>query len=173
LAIDSSTLWKYNQTSDLTTTDWTAPGYDDGAWPSGPGLLAVENCGCLPEPIRTTLSLGRSTYYFRTHFTFPGHPQGVNLHLRQVLDDGCIIYLNGVEVSRTRMPAGTPTYGTIADSNVADGVYEGPFSIPASSLLQGDNVLAVKCISPAPAVPISRLDFRLKRRSPQSRASLC
>jgi hypothetical protein len=89
------------------------------------------------------LTLGRTTYYFRTHFSFPGNPQGATLNLRQVIDDGCVIYLNGIEISRTRI-SDPITYDTVASSTVGDGAYEGPFVIPASSLVQGDNVLAVE-----------------------------
>ncbi len=143
VAIDGATPWKYNQTDDLTGVNWMAPGYNDTAWPSGAPLLARETCACLPDPIRTTLTLGRTTYYFRKHFTFPGNPQGATLRLRPVIDDGCIVYLNGAEVFRSRL-SGAGTYGTFADPSVSDAVAEGPFTIPASELVRGDNLLAVE-----------------------------
>jgi len=144
VAIDATTPWRYNQTDNLTGVNWMAAGFNDSSWPSGPALLAVEDCNCLPEPIRTPLALGRTTYYFRTHFNFPGNPQGATLRLRQVIDDGCIVYLNGVELSRTRQPAGTNDYDTLANPSVANGVYEGPIPVGSASLVQGDNVLAVE-----------------------------
>jgi hypothetical protein len=143
IALDPATSWKYNQTANLDGVNWTAPGFDDSAWPSGPALLARETAA-LPEPIRTTLNIGRSAYYFRKRFTFPSTPQGASLRLRHVIDDGCVIYLNGAEVLRTAMPGGAVNYGTISTRTVGDAVYEGPFTIPASSLVQGENVLAVE-----------------------------
>ena len=144
LAIDAATQWRYNQSEDLTGGNWMAATFDDSAWPSGPALLSVEDCNCLPEPIRTPLTLGRTTYYFRTHFNFSGNPQGATLRLRQVVDDGCVVYLNGVEVSRTRLALGSPSYDTLANTNVSNGTYEGPVTISLANLIQGDNVLAVE-----------------------------
>jgi hypothetical protein len=93
------------QTDDLTGVNWMAPTYNDSGWPSGAPLLARETCNCLPEPIRTTLTLGRTTYYFRKHFTFEGNPQGAVLRLWPVIDDGCVVYLNGTEIFRSRLSA--------------------------------------------------------------------
>jgi hypothetical protein len=143
VAIDGATQWKYNQTANLTGVNWTATDYNDTAWPSGAALLAVESAS-LPEPIRTSLTLGRTTYYFRTRFNFPANPQGATLRLRHVVDDGCIVYLNGTNVLQTGMSAGAVNYGTFANRNVSDAIYEGPLVIPTTSLIQGDNVLAVE-----------------------------
>ncbi|MDB6032452.1 MAG: CotH protein [Verrucomicrobiales bacterium] len=139
-----SATWRYDQSGTDLGTVWTAPGFNDSAWPSGPGLLAVEDCNCLPEPIRTTLTLGRTTYYFRTAFNYAGDPSSASLQLSHVIDDGAVVYLNGVEIWRIGLAAGPVTYGTFASRLVTDGVYEGPFTVPATSLVQGTNVLAVE-----------------------------
>src|SRR5206468_8573960 len=97
--------WKYNQTADLTSVNWIAPQYDDSAWPSGPALLYNETAS-LPAPKNTPLTLGRLTYYFRTHFNLNGSPAGASLKINTVLDDGAILYLNGQEIFRLGMPAG-------------------------------------------------------------------
>lgn len=143
VGIDAATKWKYNQSADLTGVNWTAWAYDDAAWPSGGALLAVETAA-LPDLIRTPLSLGRTTYYFRTKFNFPSAPRGAELRLRHVIDDGCIVYLNGTEVLRTGMPSGAVSYATLATRTVGDAVYEGPFTISTANLVPGENVLAVE-----------------------------
>jgi len=143
LAIGDATRWKYNQTADLSGVNWKVPDYDDSAWPSGAALLALETAA-LPETIRTPLALGRTTYYFRTRFNFPGSPQGAELRLRHVVDDGCIVYLNGREVLRNGMPADRISYSTLANRNVGNAVYEGPYTIPTAQLVAGENVLAVE-----------------------------
>lgn len=144
VAIDASTRWKYDQSgADLSAAGWADPAFNDSAWPSGPGILAKEEA-TLPEPIRTPLTLGKLTYYFRTHFDFPGDPRGAKLRLRLVIDDGCVVYLNGKEVYRLRLPEGPVTYSTLASANVSDAVAEGPFEIAAANLNRGDNVLAVE-----------------------------
>src|SRR6185436_15229163 len=60
------------------------------------------------------------------------------------IDDGVVVYLNGVEVWRAGMPSGPVTFDTVASRTVADAVYEGPFSIPTAALLNGQNVIAAE-----------------------------
>ncbi len=139
-----SATWRYDQSGTDFGTTWLQPGFNDSGWASGPGLLALETCGCLPEPIRTTLTLGRTNYYFRTTFNYAGDPTTASLQVRHVIDDGAVVYLNGVEVWRIGMPAGPITYTTFASRGIGDAAYEGPFTIPASSLVAGTNVLAVE-----------------------------
>ena len=55
-----------------------------------------------------------------------------------------VVYLNGVEISRTRMPAGPITNTTFASATVNDAVYEGPTTSPASALVTGTNLLAAE-----------------------------
>lgn len=41
--LNYSSAWRYNQTENLDGSAWYDPGFDDSAWPAGPGLLAAEN----------------------------------------------------------------------------------------------------------------------------------
>ena len=82
----------------------------------------------LPGAKNTALTLGQTTYYFRTRFTLPAVPNGVGLVLNTILDDGAVVYLNGVEVFRQNIDA------TVAvDFNTfANGSWTTPWS-PAPS----------------------------------------
>jgi hypothetical protein len=85
------------------------------------------------------------TYYLRTHFNLPTGVGGVSrLRVRTVVDDALVLYLNGAEALRLRVPIGTSflSYGGGAPAGDAD--YEGPFDLPVSALAEGDNVLAVE-----------------------------
>ncbi len=135
--------WRYDDSGSDLGTSWRATSYNDASWPSGAGLLAMEDCNCLPTPINTVLNLGPTTYYFRTHFNV-ANPDFANLQIRTVLDDGAIFYLNGQEFFRLGMPNGTVTSSTLAGRTVVDASYEGPFTVPLTGLAQGDNVLAVE-----------------------------
>ncbi|MEX2187275.1 MAG: Ig-like domain-containing protein, partial [Pirellulales bacterium] len=142
--------WKYDQSGTDLGTAWRATGFNDTAWPSGAGLLYVEN-DPLPEPKSTQLTLtgDNSTYYFRRHFNLAGNPDDVDeLRITTVLDDGAVLYLNGTEILRIRMGAASPAYGDFANGTINNASYEGPFVIPrsafASALVAGDNVLAVE-----------------------------
>ncbi|NLF32423.1 MAG: lamin tail domain-containing protein [Planctomycetes bacterium] len=130
--------------ADLAGTAWTDPAYDDAGWPTGRGLLYVEG-STLPAPKNTPLTIGRMTYYFRTHFTLTGDPaQVASLDLSTIVDDGAVVYLNGVEVYRYNMPDGPIDYLTTSESTVNNAGVLGPLAIPAGALEAGDNVLAVE-----------------------------
>lgn len=140
--IAMTNVWKYWQGGDQGTA-WRGTGFSDASWSSGPALLYVETSS-LPAPKNTALTLGKTTYYFRTHFAFPSNTAGARLALQTVIDDGAIFWLNGQELHRLGMAAGTATYATDANRNVDNALLEGPFDLPAGALVQGDNVLAVE-----------------------------
>lgn len=134
--------WKYDQSGTDLGTAWIATNYNDTAWPSGGGLLFVETAA-LPAPKTTPLQLGKTTYYFRSHFNYIGDASKIALNLSTVVDDGLIIYLNGHEIYRVAM-TDPVNYATFATRVVGDAVYEGPYALPSTWLQQGDNVVAVE-----------------------------
>lgn len=135
--------WKYNQTANLDGTGWFLSDYNDSAWPSDPALLAVESSALPPPGQRTTLTIGRTTYYFRTRFVVDTNLDGFNLNLRVVLDDGALVYLNGTRLLTNGLDIGTPSYATFASRTVGNATTEF-FTVPASALVQGTNVLAAE-----------------------------
>ena len=161
LLFDFTNVWSFS-TSDLDGVNWTAPGYDDSAWPGlGPGLLWVDTRGFanpnIPLPMLTQMpgnpatAHPYSTYYFRTHFTFTNSQPGVGLVVADYLDDGAVFYLNGTEIGRLRMPAWPApiSYANLASGFPCGGDATCPdnWSLSASALtnlLAGDNVLAVE-----------------------------
>lgn len=138
-----TSLWRYSQTGAMPTGGWTNSAYNDAAWPQGRGLFHVEDAP-LPAPKNTPLTIGRTTYYFRSQFSFTGSPEEARLVLRPIVDDGVVIYLNGREIFRLGMPAGPITYSTFANRTVPDAVIEGPFTIPVTNLVSGVNTLAAE-----------------------------
>lgn len=140
LAITDS--WKYWQNGD-PGAGWQGTNFNDAAWPAGPGLLYRED-SALPAPKNTALTLGKLTYYFRTKFTVNTNTAGARLELHPILDDGAIFWLNGRELTRIGMAAGTAAYTTLASRNVDNAVFEGPFELPADLLQSGENLLAVE-----------------------------
>ena len=146
LAIDH--VWSYEQTNTDLPDPWSNTVYaGETTWPTGPGLLYVEGTSLDPYPKNTPLTLGPTTFYFRTHFSFDGVPGEVTeLRLGTVLDDGAVIYLNGQELERVGINDGyQPAHSDIADRSIGNAYYEA-FTIPAGefNLVQGDNVLAVE-----------------------------
>ena len=152
-----SNVWKYNQSNVNLGTAWKEIAYDDSGWSSGQGILAVENCGCLPDTIRTPLLLtfpGNAsptpTYYFRTQVVLTSSPSLMSYAVTNVIDDGAVFYVNGVEVYRFGMPAGPITHTTLAAQTLGDAVAVGT-TFPSAPWIQGTNILAVEVHQSAPA----------------------
>jgi hypothetical protein len=149
-------VWRFNQTNNLDGLNWTATNYNDSAWPSGPGLLAFESAASIAPLIKTTLlsptapppglSPGHA-YYFRTGLVVTNDLAGFTLTARMRLDDCAVLYINGKEFSRPRMPTGTITntsFGGAAIGNNADADLDELFTISASELFVGTNIIAVE-----------------------------
>lgn len=89
-----------------------------------------------------------TTYLFRRAFTLNATQAAQTTgSLRLLCDDACVIYVNGTEISRINMPAGTPTTRTFADNNTAgneDAYTNLPVTFPAGLLVNGNNVIAVE-----------------------------
>ena len=148
IALDDRTTWRYDESGQDLGSAWTQHGFDDSSWKSGAALFEGKKGTVreLPEPVRTTLTVATNkiTFYFRTHFDFPGDISTARLELRSIVDDGAVFYLNGTEVFRLGMPEEALTASTPSSRSIGDAYYEGPFEIPAIGLVAGDNVLAVE-----------------------------
>jgi hypothetical protein len=137
-------VWRYEASGTDLGTAWRDPNTNDAAWPSGPGLLGFES-GPLPAPIQTVLPIGPITYYFRTevNLNVPVIDPFAQFRLRTLVDDGAVVYINGMEAVRVGMPAGDITYNTLATRS-AEAIFEGPFTIPPRFFVPGRNVIAVE-----------------------------
>ncbi len=146
-AIDDVTSWKYDRSGQDLGTAWSAPAFDDAAWPSGKALIADETTTTV-EPIRTAISRFNDegayvrTFYFRHKFAFNGEVGGAKLKLRHVVDDGAVFYLNGSEVSRLGITDDPVHY--LSNAAGHENAYEGPIEIPLTALVTGENTFAVE-----------------------------
>ncbi|MCX8156387.1 MAG: lamin tail domain-containing protein [Verrucomicrobiae bacterium] len=144
--VDFTSTWRYHaEGTDLGTT-WRNVGYNDAAWPSGPGLFGKPQSISYPIPTGTLLNeLGQTTVYFRTRFVYTGETNGFQLALSHYIDDGAVVYLNGTEILRYNMPAGTIVHSNNASASVSGNApLIGPLMLPLTGLVAGTNVLAVE-----------------------------
>ncbi|MGK0188082.1 MAG: hypothetical protein ACI9R3_003874 [Verrucomicrobiales bacterium] len=141
--------WKYDDSGADLGIGYAAIGFDDSGWASGAGLFGFES-RTLPDPgLQTTepeFSRGNVTYYLRTEFQFDKDPLGSVITIDHILDDGARFFLNGVELGRTRLPAGEIDASTVADKvNIEGEVELAALSVDGSAaLVAGTNVLAVE-----------------------------
>jgi hypothetical protein len=142
--------WKYQISGTDLGTAWSATNYVDASWQTGAGIFYFSSNNTTPAlPVGTTITFTRpvpqNTFYFRTTFNFSGDPATTTLALSHYIDDGCVVYVNGVEYFRFNLGAGTNViYSTRATSASGDGVITGPVSLSVTNLRQGVNHLAVE-----------------------------
>ncbi len=153
-AISQTTLvargssWKYLDNGTDQGSAWVSPAFNDSAWSAGNAQLGygdgdeVTVVGYGPNASAKFI-----TTYFRHSFNVanPGDFSGLTLNILR--DDGAVVYLNGVEVFRTNMPAGPIGYLTPASVAVSGGEETTIFiqaPVAANALVTGTNVLAVE-----------------------------
>jgi hypothetical protein len=149
-------VWRYLQDTNDLGTAWRATNYNDSAWLEGGATFGFPANEALPfgaQPIQTSLVLSNGptfirTSYFRTHFSFPSNPPPyLVLVASNLLDDGAVFYINGTEVGRVAVAAGTVTWQTQASR--ADDISNAGRGYDVTNLVimplrNGDNVLAVE-----------------------------
>ena len=105
--IATGSAWRYRDAGQSPGAGWTLAGYDDGGWASGPAQLGYGD-----GDEATVVSYGGNasakaiTTYFRRSFTVTGAASFQSLATRLLVDDGAVVYLNGVELRRDNLPAG-------------------------------------------------------------------
>jgi hypothetical protein len=153
LAVPFSASWQYCEAGDQGTA-WRGTSFNanapescgENSWSAGNGVFFGNTAQTFPEPKGTQLTLGEMTYYFRTAFIVDEAASGASLKIRPIIDDGAVYYLNGKEIFRQNLPAAPAaiSHTTPAFPAVTVATYSGPFSVSASDLVDGENVLAVE-----------------------------
>ena len=83
--------------------------------------------------------------YFTRQFQVSQASKVTQLTLNTVADDGIVVYVNGTEVGRTNMPAGTVTGSTYASSAVKTAsAQKVTITVPTSLLVDGTNVISAE-----------------------------
>lgn len=158
-----NSIWKYLDNGSDQSTRWRNV-FDDSTWASGPAQLGYGD-----GDEATVVSFGAdannkiiNTYYRRT-FNVADPTAYQSLLLELVRDDGAVVYLNGVEVFRSNMPAGAIGHETLASTAVADADEATIHSTAVSpnALVAGPNVLAVEIHQAAVTSSDTSFDLRL------------
>jgi hypothetical protein len=139
------TSWNVNPSGTDLGTNWLASdyGYTDPGWTTGEGLFGYTTSPASYPAIQTPLASGANTYYFTTAFDWTNDTAGVAFVVTNYLSDGAVYYLNGTELRRIRMPAGTITYATAATGTNSPRGQPDVFGIPGA-LVEGTNELEVE-----------------------------
>jgi len=145
----TNTTWKYYDKGSLDNTGWQTETYNDQSWSSGKAPLGYYTGGS--RDYQTTLNYGsdannkRPTYYFRT--TFNVNEEITSNHtfvLDYKVDDGVIVYINGIEAGRYNMPSGNVYYSNYASTYAQGNPDTGSMTLDASLFRKGSNLIAVE-----------------------------
>lgn len=144
--ISFGSSWKYLDNGTNQGTAWRATNFNDAAWASGNAQLGYGD-----GDEATIVSFGPNanskyiTTYFRKAITISNPLAFASFSGSIKRDDGVVIYVNGVEVYRNNMPAGTISSSTLASSAASDdGNTAQNFTISNTAFVSGNNVVAVE-----------------------------
>ena len=147
--IPAGANWAYYDNGDLPAVDWFATAFDDARWSVGPAELGYG--GGDEATVTNSRRAGNSTVltqYFRHEFTVGDLSGFASATLNLLRDDGAAVYLNGVELGRTNLPAGTLGPDTLAVVSSSQTI---AVPIQIEDLVVGTNVLAVEVHQVDPA----------------------
>ncbi|MCC9019546.1 alkaline phosphatase PhoX [Flavobacterium lipolyticum] len=155
---DKGSSWSYNDKGVQLADQWKNTDFDISAWKSGNGPLGYG------DPVTTTITKPLNAAYFTKDFTVNLSDLSATMELGVMRDDGIIVFLNGVEVVRDNMPAGSIDYNTPSSTTV-DGANESIyniFSIPKSKFVQGVNRISIELHNRGASSSDLRVDAYLK-----------
>jgi hypothetical protein len=161
--VPAGSLWSYWDNGADLGTAWRAPAYDDSNWSLGRAQLGYGDNDEVTVVNGGPDGAHYITTYFRKSF-FIDEPSTVSqLVLNLLRDDGAVVYLNGVVLFRDNMPVGSITASTPALEAVANADESVFFfhSISPSSLVAGQNVLAVEIHQSGPGSSDISFDLQL------------
>lgn len=140
-------VWKYLDNGSDQGTGWVSNTFDDQAWSNGFAQLGYGDGN-----ERTIVSYGTNTNnryittYFRRAFNVANAAAVYGVTVFLLRDAGGVVYLNGVEIFRSNMPAGVVTNRSIAGWPVFGADETNLFSkaVDPELLITGTNVVAVE-----------------------------
>ena len=149
---DLQSEWYYYDQGSLDGKAWNGVTFGVTSWGKGKGGFGYGSVGKdASQDYQTLISYGddsqnkRPTYYFRKSFALTRLPEA-NEHyvLHCYVDDGFVVYLNGKEIGRYNMGAGTPSYSTYTSTYAENRALYQTIRIDNSLLRRSTNTIAVE-----------------------------
>jgi Glycosyl hydrolases family 18 len=151
--VPSHAWWRFSDSASPPAANWTAPGFNDAAWPAGRGRFGYGHDGeWTPLTFGADPAAKPLATQFRHTFILSGPPRFGSLRVRLQRDDAAAVFLNGFELFRDNLPEGalTATTRALTSQSGAEESAWRTFVVPASPLTEGLNVLAVEARQFAP-----------------------
>ena len=159
------TKWRYHDQGLDRGTAWRQLSYANHSnWPRGRAELGYGDGDETTVVNSGPAGNHHPTVYFRRLFRVTDPDVFSVLDIGLVRDDGAVVYINGVEVLRDNMPSGTITYDTYASGGASNENSFHEFSVPASVLVRGYNVVAVEIHQSGPGSSDLSFNFEMTAR---------
>ncbi|MFT4628682.1 MAG: hypothetical protein ACI8PZ_007378 [Myxococcota bacterium] len=146
LLVPRAAEWRWHTSLEGPGPDWATPEYDDAAWSVGPAPLGFGDAHIVTAlPEGDDLARYRAAW-FRTTFDLDDADAAIAIVGSLLRDDGAVLWVNGEEVYRNRMPdgpVGADTFALLAVSGADETRYV-PWAASNGALRTGLNVLAVE-----------------------------
>lgn len=171
--IATGATWRWQYTSPAWQSGWNTRGFNDSSWAQGPSYLGFNS-----SMIATDISVGAPSprplsAQFRKSFSVTDPATVVDGVISVVADDGVVVYVNGVEVGRANLPAGTLTENTYASSAPRTSTAAAnrvEFKVPDGLLVAGTNVVAASTHLNYRTSPDLSFDLRFNAKRGTSQA---
>lgn len=162
--LPAGSLWKYKDDGVAPPASWITSGFDDSSWASGPAQLGYGD-GDEATPVNGGPAGAHFvSTWFRKSFTLADPSPYGAIELDLLRDDGARVFVNGVELVRSNLPAGTLDAQTLALTAVTGSDEDAftPFEVPRGLLAAGSNTLAVEIHQSDPASSDVSFDLRIQ-----------
>ena len=148
VTVEPKSSWNWRFESGAPAASWKDPGFNASAWASGNGVLGfgTTGLGTNIDISGPTSARPRAAYFVKT-FTLDSAAAVTKLSISTVADDGVVVYVNGTEVARSNMPAGTITSDSYASSSIrTSAAVANPviIDVPLRLLVDGVNTIAAE-----------------------------
>lgn len=155
--------WRYfkgTQEPSVIPGEWRQLTFNDEEWLTGQTSIGYADND--DNTILNDMQGNYSTVYLRKKFEIQDKNLIQSLTLRVRVDDGCIIWINGVEVARLYCSSGDKYYNSLTDTGDHEAPPLGTFDEvalpgPYDYLVNGENVVAVHALQ----VALSSSDFTI------------
>ena len=145
--VPTGSTWRYLDDGSNQFFAWRLAGYNDSGWATGAAQLGYgDGDEATVVGFGTDAADKYETTWFRKTFEVIDPSAFSSLELRLLVDDGAVVFLNGVEVARDNMGTGLIQFSALAGSTIS-GLEEDlfyPHPVSSSVLVAGTNVLAIE-----------------------------
>lgn len=164
VSVANGATWQWRFGTDALPADWNAPAFDDSGWATGAGLFGVNAAGQATNINAAAPNPRPLSGQFRHVFDVEAADTLAAGTVTVIANDGVVVYLNGTELGRHRLPTGTLTqnsYATGVVSHASAAANRVTFAVPAGLLVEGENVLAASVHANYRSTPDLSFDLAL------------